>query len=106
MEARIIKENGDYVVYAEIISPDGYTTFKPLRNFGCRQSDAIEYRDSDLNDVTDIQLNTLIRTYNPKVKYKRCVDENGVAGSTIKATSSGIFQVCMSLEQSSLIVMN
>lgn len=79
MEAWIFKENGDYVVYAEIISPDGYATFKPLRNFGCRQSDAIEYRDSDLKDVTDIQLNTLIRTYNPKVKYKRCVDENGVA---------------------------
>lgn len=29
-----------------------------------------------------------------------------LAGSTRKATSSGIFQVCMSLEQSSLIVMN
>lgn len=73
MEARIFKENGDYVVYAEIISPDGYTTFKPLRNFGCRQSDAIEYRDSDLKDVTEPRLNMLIRTYNPKVKYKQCV---------------------------------
>ena len=79
MEARIIKENGDYVVYAEIISSDGYTPFKPLRNFGCRQSDAIEYRDSDLKDVTEAQLNMLIKIYNPKVKYKRCVDENGVA---------------------------
>lgn len=79
MEARIFNENGDYVVYAEIISPDGYTTFKPLRNFGYRQSDAIEYRDNDLKDVTEARLNMLIRTYNPKVKYKRCVDENGVA---------------------------
>lgn len=52
---------------------------KPLRNFGCRQSDAIEYRDNDLKDVTEAQLNMLIRIYNPKVKYKRCVDENGVA---------------------------
>lgn len=65
MEARIFKENGDYVVYAEIISPDGYTTFKPLRNFGCRQSDAIEYRDSDLKDVTEPQLNMLFRDFKP-----------------------------------------
>lgn len=79
MEARIFNENGDYVVYAEIISSDGYTTFKPLRNFGYRQSDAIEYRDNDLKDVTEAQLNMLIRIYNPKVKYKRCVGENGVA---------------------------
>lgn len=71
MEARIIKENGDYVVYAEIISPDGYTTFKPLRNFGCRQSDAIEYRDIDLKDVKESRINFLIKTYKPDVRYKR-----------------------------------
>ncbi len=65
MKARIFNENGDYVVYAEIISPDGYTTFKPLRNFGCRQSDAIEYRDSDLKDVKESRINFLIKTYKP-----------------------------------------
>lgn len=71
MEARIFNENGDYVVYAEIISSDGYTTFKPLRNFGCRQSDAKEYRDNDLKDVKESRINFLIKTYKPDVRYKR-----------------------------------
>jgi len=59
-------------------TPDGYVVewydgdhWHPLRNFGDRQSDAIEFKTTDCPRLDDWNLKALVKRYDPSVKYKR-----------------------------------
>lgn len=77
MRKMISHTNGDYIVCVEVEQTGGLKQFRPLRNFGCRLSDAIEYRDSDLEGVSESRLKFLLKTYKANVRYKRVFKENG-----------------------------
>ena len=64
-------------------TPDGYIVgvylrnesecghWHRLRNFGERQGDAIAFRDYDLPQLSDAQINGLIKQFKIETKYKR-----------------------------------
>ncbi len=60
-----------YVVEVFWPDKDGNRHWEPLRNFGDRQGDAIEFRDIDCPDLEDAVIRTLIKRYDPDVKYIR-----------------------------------
>lgn len=60
-----------YVVSVLITESNGHESWKPLRNFGDRQSDAIEFRDHDVDNLPDSHIKTLIQRYDKSVKYHR-----------------------------------
>ena len=61
-----------YVVKAYIyLSNEDGLRWMPLRNFGDRQGDAIEFRDYDCPKLNDWQLKCLIKQYDKNTKYIR-----------------------------------
>lgn len=67
---QIIIANG-YVVQAYFrCSLDTHEKWHSIRNFGDRQSDAIEYLN-DIENVEEYRLNSLAKAYSPDVKYIR-----------------------------------
>lgn len=73
MQFQIREHNGDYIVEAYIIedfnSLRGY--WKPLRNFGQRQGDAICFKEYDCPKLENAMINLLIKAYKPERKYIR-----------------------------------
>lgn len=61
-----------YVVSACVSQPPSeYKTWRPLRNFGDRQGDAIRFKTLDCPKLNEFSLKNLINDYNSKVKYIR-----------------------------------
>ena len=71
MEFEIQNTAEGYVVAAHTTDGSGYGQWHPLRNFGDRQGDAIEYMMYDCPRLTDPQISALIRNYRKEVRYKR-----------------------------------
>lgn len=68
---QISNEPWGYVVEAYYPDKDGTERWLPLRNFGDRQGDAIDFRDIDCPELTDVLIRGLINRYNPQVRYVR-----------------------------------
>ena len=63
--------NVGFVVCAVVYEDSkGYRTY-PLRNFGDRLGDAKIFQYDDCPKLTERQIETLIKNYDPNVKYKR-----------------------------------
>lgn len=60
-----------YIVQAFVYMPDGSRIWKPLRNFGDRQSDAFLFCHMDCPKLSELSLSNLVKMYNNEVKYKR-----------------------------------
>lgn len=59
-----------YVVSAFLEDTDGLMRYKPLRNFGDRQSDAKEFA-KDIEEYSETRLNNMAKSYRNDVLYKR-----------------------------------
>ncbi|EFM01823.1 hypothetical protein HMPREF0658_1311 [Hoylesella marshii DSM 16973 = JCM 13450] len=71
-EFQVENTSDGYVVSAFVCEPPStYRTWKPLRNFGDRQSDAIIFKNEDCPKLNEISLKVLIRDYCKDVKYIR-----------------------------------
>ena len=57
-------ENGNYIVTQMAADSNGYFSCRPVRNFGDRQTDAIEFRN-DCNDgkIDDHRIELLVKSY-------------------------------------------
>lgn len=66
-----INWNDGYEVGVTMVSEQGSIKYHPLRNFGDHQDDARIFKELDCPKLTDLQLRSLIKNYDPKVKYKR-----------------------------------
>ena len=68
---QISNEPWGYVV--EVYWPDAFGNYHwhPLRNFGDRQGDAIDFRDIDCPTYEPKLIQTLIKMYDKQNKYKR-----------------------------------
>lgn len=55
-------------------TPSTYWQWKPLRNFGDRQSDTIEFKHRDCPKLNEFSLKNLINSYDKEVKYIRVND--------------------------------
>lgn len=64
-----------YVVKAFVYMTDRYRQWKPLRNFGDRQSDALEFCHHDCSRLSEQDLSLLIKNYKVENKYTR-ISEN------------------------------
>lgn len=60
-----------YVVEAFWPDADGMERWMPLRNFGDRQGDAIDYRDIDCPELSDTMIRALIKAYDKDRRYAR-----------------------------------
>ena len=60
-----------YVVEAYWPDKDGLERWQPLRNFGDRKGDAIDFRDIDCPDLSDANIKFLIAKYDANRKYVR-----------------------------------
>ena len=61
-----------YVVQALVSEPpSSYRCWKPLRNFGDRQSDAIIYKNEDCPKLNEYLLKMIIKDYRKDAKYIR-----------------------------------
>lgn len=68
---QITNEPHGYVVEVHILDSDGVMRWHPLRNFGDRQGDAKAFKEWDCPELGDDVIRTLIRRYDPTVKYMR-----------------------------------
>ena len=66
--------NNGYEVGVTMVSEFGTMKYHPLRNFGMRQGDARIFKEVDCPKLTEIQLRSLIKNYNPSIKYSRSND--------------------------------
>ena len=71
MMFQISNTDKGYVVEAFWPDKDGNRHWEPLRNFGDRQGDAIEYRDIDCPELDDKTIRIIIERYDPDVRYMR-----------------------------------
>lgn len=73
MQFQVCNSPEGYVVEAYVIedpnSSGGY--WYPLRNFGDRQGDAIEFKEIDCPRLEDSQIRQLIKQYRKENKYER-----------------------------------
>lgn len=61
-----------YVVSAFVCdTPSTYRQWKPLRNFGDRQSDAILFKEEDCPRLNEFDLKSLINGYDRVIRYRR-----------------------------------
>lgn len=60
-----------YVVEGFVYMPDGSRKWKSLRNFGDRQSDALEFCHRDCPKLSELSISSLVKMYNSNVKYIR-----------------------------------
>lgn len=67
MNFSICNSHDGYIVMAEVED----RIWKPLRNFGDRQGDAIMFRDYDCPKLNDSQIKILVREYSVDKRYKR-----------------------------------
>lgn len=63
--------NDGYEVGVNMVDEHGYFRYHPLRNFGDHQGDAKMFQEVDCPQLTDLQLRSLIKNYNPSIKYRR-----------------------------------
>lgn len=63
-------EDGGFVVTHKTIKPNGYIGWVPLRKFK-DQGDAFVYRECDCPKLTDTQIRSLAKIYDPHKRYKR-----------------------------------
>lgn len=68
---QISNEPWGYVVEAYFPDKDGIERWLPLRNFGDRQGDALDFRDIDCPVLSDENIRVLINRYDWKVRYVR-----------------------------------
>ena len=67
-----VRFHGGYEVCVVLPSLEtGYLHTYPLRNFGERQGDAICFKMFDCPLLTDMQVRSLINSYDPSKKYRR-----------------------------------
>lgn len=52
-------------------TPSTHKQWKPLRNFGDRQSDAILFKNEDCPRLNEFALKSLINGYGRAIKYRR-----------------------------------
>ena len=52
-------------------TPSTHWQWKPLRNFGDRQGDAIIFKEEDCPRLNEFNLKSLINRYNKATKYRR-----------------------------------
>lgn len=71
LKFQIANEPQGYVVMAYMPTAENVYGWMPLRNFGDRQGDAIDFRDTDAPKLTLGQLRALVKRYNPNVRYQR-----------------------------------
>lgn len=71
MEFAINYDNGYVVCLVAYDEQWRRKRFFPLRNFGEHQGDARLFKEVDCPNLSDAQLRMLIKSYNPKVIYKR-----------------------------------
>ncbi len=67
----VLNYNAGYEVGVEMVGELGTLTTLPLRNFGHRQGDAKVFQMEDCPKLTETELKSLIKRYDPTVKYKR-----------------------------------
>ena len=66
-----VKNNPEgYVVECYWVDGD-YGHWRPLRNFGQRQGDAIEFRGHDLPKFSLSEIERMMKNYNPSILYER-----------------------------------
>ena len=68
---QVSSEPWGYVVEAYFPDTDGCERWQPLRNFGDRQGDAIDFRDIDCPELSDANIKALISRYDWKTCYAR-----------------------------------
>jgi len=68
---QVVNTSDGYIVQAFVYMPDGSRIWKPLRNFGDRQSDALIFCHTDCPNLSELSLSNLVKMYNTKLKYKR-----------------------------------
>lgn len=73
--AQIIIQDGYVVQEFFALPPDPYRKWHSLRNFGDRQSDAIEFRN-DVNSMEELELRSLAKRYDSSIKYIRINKRN------------------------------
>ena len=71
MLAQIENTPDGYIVGVYLRNESGCGHWHRLRNFGERQGDAIAFRDYDLPQLSDAQINGLIKQFKIETKYKR-----------------------------------
>lgn len=67
----VLNYNKGYEVGVVMCNDYGHYSTCPLRNFGDRQGDAIIFKMVDCPKLNDYQIRTLVKNYNPDVKYIR-----------------------------------
>ena len=72
---QIIIDNGYVVQSFFTLPPDNHDKWHSIRNFGDRQSDAIEFKN-DIMNIDECRLRALAKMYNPKVRYIRIDSRN------------------------------
>ena len=68
---QVSNEPWGYVVEAYFPDSDGCERWQPLRNFGDRQGDAIDFCNIDCPDLSDANIRALINRYDWKTAYAR-----------------------------------
>lgn len=73
MQFQVSNTPDGYIVEAYVVTDFNSLigNWRPLRNFGDRQGDAIAFRDIDCPKLTNAVLAVLIRSFNKDAKYIR-----------------------------------
>jgi len=65
------RDSNGYLVMVRMENANGFRWCSPMRNFGDRQSDAMNFRDWDCPKFTETQIKAFVTSYKPNEKYKR-----------------------------------
>ncbi len=73
MNFQVSNTSDGYIVEAYVVNDFNSLigSWRPLRNFGDRQGDAIEFRDIDCPNLTNSVLAALIRSFDKDTRYIR-----------------------------------
>lgn len=68
---QISNTHDGYIVSAFVYTSAMHKEWKPLRNFGDRQSDALIFLHEDCPQLSETSISLLVKNYKVEYKYKR-----------------------------------